>query len=417
VKRLPVRLRLTLAFAALLAVVLVVAGLFLYSQQKSRLNQSIDQDLNSRESATAALVDRDGRLGVAGRRAVAAPGEGAAQVLAGGGRVLDGTRGLRRRPLLDSAELRAALAGRTHHERDVVPGIEGPARLLATSESVGDGRRVVIVAAKGVDDRDEALSSLTHLLWILGPATLLLASLAGYWVIALALRPVEEARRRERRFVQDASHELRTPLSILKGELELALRRDRQPDELRATLARAAEETDRLVRLAEDLLVLSRTNRGRLEVHREDTGIRPLVDEACERHRSSAEAAGVGIQVEAMDGRAAVDPLRVRQALDNLLDNAILHSPRGSVVKIGIARRDGELCLVVEDSGPGFPPDLLARAFEPFARGPDPDRNGSGGAGLGLAIVQAIAQGHGGTAFAENRTEGGSRVTVLLRES
>jgi two-component system OmpR family sensor kinase len=455
-RKLPIRVRLTLAFALGVAVILAGVGGFVYARMGADLLAATDGSLGARADALEAAMQAPGATLGLGFGSRGGEAEAFAQLADENGAILESTPAVAHASLFPPSFLRS-VTSRAYLDRRIA-GVDNVARLLADPVT-SSGRRFVLVVGTSLQDRRDALLQLAALLGIGGPVALALTSLAAWILAGALLRPVEQMRReadaislseparrlpvpdrrdelarlgrtlnsmlerlgasfeRERRFLDDASHELRTPLSILKGELELALRRDRQPEELRATLARAAEETDRLVRLAEDLLVLSRTNRGRLEVHREDTGIRPLVDEACERHGSSAGAAGVGIQVEAMDGRAAVDPLRVRQALDNLLDNAIRHSPRGSVVRIGVARLDGELCLVVEDSGPGFPPDLLARAFEPFARGPDPDRNGSGGAGLGLAIVQAIAQGHGGTAFAENRTEGGSRVTVLLRES
>jgi signal transduction histidine kinase len=291
-------------------------------------------------------------------------------------------------------------------------------------------------------------------LGIAGPIALGLMSLAAWLLAGALLRPVEAMRREaeaisavepgrhlpvpagddeivrlgrtlnamldrirrsvegERRLLDDASHELRTPLTILKGELDLALLRERSSEEYRTTLVRADAETDRLVRLAEDLLVLSRSRPGAVAIHRERVAIRPLIEEAASRHRSAAAAAGLRLEVEAQNETLTVDPTRIRQVLDNLLDNAIRHSPTGGVVRVE-ARLEGQtLQLSVADQGPGFPPDLLGRAFEPFARGSEAD--GERGAGLGLAIVQAVATAHGGTALVENRPEGGATVTVVV---
>jgi two-component system, OmpR family, sensor kinase len=454
--KLPIRVRLTLAFAVGVGVILAGVGTFVHARMGADLLAATDASLGAQADALEAAVRAPGSTLGLGFGARGTETESFAQLADESGAILESAPAVAQVSLLPPSFLRS-VTGRTYVDRRIV-GVDNVARLLA-DPLTDSGRRFVLIVGTSLQDRRDALLQLAALLGIGGPVALALTSLAAWFLAGALLRPVEQMRReadaislseparrlpvtgrrdemarlgrtlnsmlerlgesfeRERRFLDDASHELRTPLSVLKGELELALRHDREPEELRATLALAAEETDRLVRLAEDLLVLSRTNRGRLEVHRRDTGIRTLVDEASERHRSRAEAAGVGIEVEAIDGQVAVDPMRVRQALDNLLDNALRHAPGGSVVRIGVARRGGEVRLVVEDSGPGFPPELLARAFEPFSTGPDPDRNGNGGAGLGLAIVQAIAEGHGGRAVAENRAEGGSRLSVILPET
>jgi signal transduction histidine kinase len=103
-----------------------------------------------------------------------------------------------------------------------------------------------------------------------------------------------------------------------------------------------------------------------------------------------------------------VDPARLRQAVENLVDNAIRHVPRGGTIEVAALIDDHVARVSVQDSGPGFPSDLLPRAFEPFARGD------GAGAGLGLTIVRAVAEAHGGTASAENLPEGGSRVEIVL---
>jgi signal transduction histidine kinase len=218
---------------------------------------------------------------------------------------------------------------------------------------------------------------------------------------------------RERRFVDDASHELRTPLAVLKMELDLALSRNRSPEELVDALRSASEETDRLVRLAEDLLVLARADRGRLPLHREDVDLLELLARTCAAYEARARAAGIRIDIASPPGRASVDPARVRQALENLLDNALRHSPSGGVVEVRARVEGGAVHLGVEDSGTGFAPDFVARAFEPFARS-EFGANGEETAGLGLAIVRAIAEAHDGQVRAENRPEGGARLTMSL---
>jgi signal transduction histidine kinase len=225
---------------------------------------------------------------------------------------------------------------------------------------------------------------------------------------------LQTALERERRFVDDASHELRTPLANLQAELDLALRRSRTVDELEVALRSASEETERLARLAEDLLVLARATEGRLPTRREDVDVATLVREVVRAFASRAAERGVLLD-ERADGSTTsrIDPLRLRQALGNLLDNAIRHTPRDGRVTVALGRRDGAVVLSVTDTGPGFSDAFLAHPFEPFGRD-DAPRGRPDGPGLGLAIVRAVAEAHGGSVEARNRAGGGAEVVLRL---
>ena len=327
-----------------------------------------------------------------------------------------------------------------------------PARLLATPVTSG-GRRFVVVVGAPLDDKTESLRSLLAVLTIGGLGALLLASLAGYGVASAALRPVEAMRSkaaaitdsepgerlpvpaardeiarlgatlnqmlerleagiaRERAFVSDASHELRTPLAILKTELELALRRARTPEELRDSLRSASEETERLARLAEDLLVIARADGGRLPLQVTTIDVASLLGGLAERFDGRLGEAERSLVVGSTPGlRLEADPLRVEQALGNMLDNALRHG-KGEI-RMEAEALNGHVELHVRDRGQGFPPAFVAVAFERFTRA-DEARTG-GGAGLGLAIVEAIAEAHGGRARAVNRPDGGADVWIEL---
>jgi signal transduction histidine kinase len=226
------------------------------------------------------------------------------------------------------------------------------------------------------------------------------------------LERLEAAFARERTFVADASHELRTPLAILKTELELAQRSARSPEELEAALRSATEETDRLARLAEDLLVIARSDQGRLPIRRSRVGVSELLERVTRRFARQAERAGVELRVEAAAGLVAdVDEVRMEQALANLVDNALRYG--AGPVELGARNSGGALELSVRDHGPGFPPELLAHAFERFTRG-DAGRS-TAGAGLGLAIVEAIAGAHDASVSAANVDGGGAQVTITAR--
>jgi two-component system, OmpR family, sensor kinase len=428
--RLPLRLRLTLAFAIAMAVVLSILGAFLYVQLRSTLDEQLDQSLRARAAAAESL------------RPGFRTGDEDSYV-----RVLDGSG----EPIASESELQRARRAPDgiFLERDSEPGIEeGPVRLLVWPGDTG-----VVVAAASLEERNEALGSLLSQLAIGGPVALLLASLAGYALAGATLRPVESMRRRaaeisgtvegrrlpqpegddeiarlartlndmlarleaglerERRFAAEASHELRTPLASLKAELELALRRPRSAEELRAAIASAAEETDRLAALAEDLLVLARSDEGELKLDEQAVPARRLLETVARRFAARAEDAGVALDVDAPEALAARgDVARLEQALGNLVDNALRYG--AGTIRLAASGQDGSVLLSVTDEGQGFAEDFLPRAFERFSR-PDGAR-ASDAAGLGLAIVEAIVRAHGGSVTAANAEGGGAEVTLRL---
>jgi two-component system, OmpR family, sensor kinase len=445
--RLPLRLRLTLAFAGVMALVLAATGLFVYLRLESELDATINQGLRSRAGDVGALVAQADD-GLAASDRLTERGENLAQILDAGDRVVDATPAYQGAPLLTAAERSRALRSTITVDRERLAPEHEPARLLATPVHAQDRDLIVVVGAY-LDDRRDALRSLAKLLAIGGAAALLLASLAGYGVAAAALRPVERMRRRaagiqaadpgarlpvpaardeigrlgetlnamlarleaaferERTFVADASHELRTPLSILKAELELALREGRTRTQLTDALRSAADETDRLVQLAEDLLVIARSDQGKLPIRRERIAVRDMLDTVAERHTRP----GASLVTVAPDGlELDADRLRLEQALGNLADNALRYG--GSTVELSAEAEGDGVRVWVRDDGDGFPDGFAAEAFERFTRANA--ARGRGGAGLGLAIVALIARAHGGTAGAGNRAAGGAEVWISL---
>ena len=381
-------------------------GGFLYFRLRASLDEQIDVGLRAHGEAVAALVRRSGELGSGGR--IIEEGESFAQVIGADGSVRDGSPAT---PLLTGEELRRARSQTYFTERDEVPGLDDPPfRLLATPVA-----GAVAVTGASLEDRDEALSSFLTQLLIGGPVVLLLSGLAGYALATAALRPVvtrlEAGLARERRFVADASHELRTPLALLQTELELAQRQPRSPEELRRALDSAAEEVDRLTRLAEDLLVLARADEGRLPLRRARISVHELFESVARRFEPRAAEQGRALQVSAADGEQIVaDRLRLEQALGNLVDNAFRYGD--GAVRLDAERDDGTVTLRVSDQGEGFEPEFLPRAFERFARADEARSRGA--TGLGLALVAAVARAHGGTAQAANDAEGGASISLAL---
>jgi signal transduction histidine kinase len=224
------------------------------------------------------------------------------------------------------------------------------------------------------------------------------------------LERLETSFEHERRFVADASHELRTPLALLRTEIEVTLRRPRSAAELETTLRSAAEETERLSRLAEDLLLIARADSGSLPIRREPVAAEDVLARVAARYAGAGSQAGRSVVAEETGVVLEADPDRLVQALGNLVDNALAHGA-GSVTLFAYERGDA-VELHVADDGKGFPDEFLPRAFDRFSRADE--ARGRGGTGLGLSIVDLIATAHGGSAGASNRSGGGADVWVSL---
>ncbi|NJD18123.1 MAG: HAMP domain-containing protein [Gemmatimonadetes bacterium] len=234
-------------------------------------------------------------------------------------------------------------------------------------------------------------------------------------VLNTMLGRIQGAFEAQRRFTADAGHELRSPLTAMRGELELALRRERAPEEYRQVLASTLEEVIRLSRISEDLLVLARSDSGALEPRLESCDVAAVVARVAERLQGMADAGGVTLAIAAAEGVWGVaDPGLLGQVAWNLLENALRFTPRGGRVQVTLSSGPDGVRLEVADTGRGF--HDADEAFRRFYR-EDPARShayGAGGTGLGLAIVRAVAEAHGGSARAKNRPKGGARVIVDL---
>jgi signal transduction histidine kinase len=221
---------------------------------------------------------------------------------------------------------------------------------------------------------------------------------------------------RQRGFIADAGHELRTPLAILRAELELAQHPSRTRSELAAAVDAASDEAVRLGRLAEDLLTLARGDGGRLTLRPELLSVADVLGEERTAANAAAQDKHVTITTDVPDGLAVfADRDRLRQALDNLMANALTYTGAGTTVELRARPLSAETIEIeVRDSGPGFPVSFLPHAFERFRRADSSRTRDSGGSGLGLAIVAAIAAAHGGSAYASNVPDGGAAVGIRI---
>ena len=244
---------------------------------------------------------------------------------------------------------------------------------------------------------------------------LILAALGAYVLAGRTLRPIQEAMERQERFAVAASHELRTPLTVLQGTLEVALLRERPPAEYKEILSGAATEAARLGTLVGDLLALARVQSDREILAREPLDLRAVAREAADGVRPLAERKGQTLEV-ALEGLLPVagDRVKLRQALANLLDNAVTYTPQGGTICLTAHRERRRAVLAVRDTGPGIAAQYLPHLFEPFYRVDSARGGGSDHSGLGLALASWIAQAHGGHLAVESRVGVGTVFTLSL---
>jgi signal transduction histidine kinase len=450
----PIRLRLAVAFAIAAAAVFALGGwLFISSLSAAQLG-AIDSQLAIQLTQAGRYITAGGSPAPA---ASPVPGEYMIQVIDAAGHVRGASPDTGTVPLLTAGELRQARLGQISVTQ---PVDEEDTRIAAAPLAGHPGW--VAVAAVSLEAFDSTMSQAEREVAAAGGIFVVVAGLGAYGLARAALTPVERLRRqvaalsargggspgeesgvevpatrdeiaalagtmnellsllqralaRQRAFVADAGHELRTPLAVLRGELELAGRPGRSRDDLAAAVHGAATEAERLSRITSDLLLLARSDDDQLSLRLEQAELRPLLARSAERAGPRLADSGLTCRIDAPPGlRARIDPDRIRQAVDNLLDNALRFAPRGSVIVLAAQTHGPDLDIEVRDHGPGFPPGFLPHAFERFRR-PDTGRSrDDGGAGLGLAIVQAIASAHGGPAVARNEAGGGAVVGLHL---
>ena len=337
-----------------------------------------------------------------------------------------------------------------------VSGEDEHYRALALPVEVNDDVVGALVVGQTTEDIDDTLGSLTRIIVIAYPLSLLTAAAIGLFLAQRALGPIDRVTRsvqrisaedlgqrldlnlpddelgrlaqtfndmlarlesefrRQRQFTADASHELRTPLTIMKGEIEVALSRDREAEAYRDVLQAAGEQVNGLIDLVNSLLMLARADAGQIPFQRETVEVPLAVETAIDQLRPLAEAAGVVLVSDGPDVSIQADFTLFLQLLFNLLENAIKHTPHGGSVQVGWSVADGRLRMTVSDTGSGIPPEHLPHIFDRFYRVDSARTSSEGGAGIGLSICRWITEAHGGTITAISHPGHGSTFAVTL---
>jgi heavy metal sensor kinase len=458
---LSVRTRLTAWYAGILLAILVVISALSYSLLRWNLVRDVDASLT-----TVARVMRD--TGYAGAPAPsAADAEAAIREILGPEfydklfQLVDpeGTPGAHSAqlrevlPLSTAARNRAARGEQTFETIRLATG----ERVRLLTMPIEDGQRArFLQVGMALERVDGALARYLQVLVILVPLGLGLAAGGGALIARSALKAVDAMSQTARRitgedlseritlrgtgdeidrlaetlnamlvrlegafehlkrFTADAAHELRTPLTILKGEIEVALRTERSAPEYREVLTSSLEEVERLVRLAEDLLLLSRFSAEVVDRGKR-VDLEPLLLDVLDDGLRLAQGTGVTVRLDRMTPLTVLgDGSALRRAMLNLVENAVKYTPPGGKVELSLEPRDGLACFQVRDTGAGIGPADFERIFQPFVRLEPARTRDTDGAGLGLSIARSIVLAHGGGLSVESATGAGSAFIIQI---
>jgi signal transduction histidine kinase len=263
---------------------------------------------------------------------------------------------------------------------------------------------------------DEQLDEIREVLIVGLPLVVGLSGIAGYVLAGRALAPVEASFEQLKRFTADASHELRTPLSVLRGIGESELRETRTAEEYKDAIGSMLEEVDRLTKLVETLLRLSQADAGAIPIARERIDLAEVARDVVSSLGILAEERRQQLTVEAAGGGVGVlaDRLMLREAIANVIDNAIKYGREASTVDVRVRAAGGQATLAVTDNGPGITAEHRERVFDRFYRIDEARSRDAGGSGLGLSIAKWAIEANGGRISVDAAPGGGSVFTIVL---
>ena len=454
-----VRRRLALWYLAAMIIVLAVYAVVVFSFVSRSVSESLDQQLRRDFYWVAASIDQeaDGTIALTEPLEIVAEEElpwvqvwrpGASQVLFRSSEA-------QRREVVASQGLAALSGDQALTESVAVTGETAPMRVLTRNSYIGDQPIVIQVARSETAMRQE-LNDLLLMLLLGLPVAVAAAGLGGYTLARRALAPIERMTERAReitaerlsdrlpvsnpddemgrlatvfnetlsrleasfeqmrQFTADVSHELRTPLTAIRSVGEVGLREHRRDAEYRSIIGSMLEEVDRLASLVDRLLTLSRAETGQATLSADDIDLGALSDEVASHLGVLAEEKKQSLTVERHGApHVRADRLVLRQAVINLVDNAVKFSPVGGRVRIRVAETPREALLEVIDSGPGIDAESRARIFDRFYRAGESSGTASG-TGLGLSIAKGAVEANGGRLTLETSGEAGSTFRIAL---
>jgi heavy metal sensor kinase len=460
---LPIKWRLTLWYSGILALILIVFACGVYVYFENSLQRSIDTKIRSIGEVLSSSMTEERNTGIFANferyldRVLGKKPKGKlVQILDTSGRIGARMNDIEGQTFPTSYNtLERALKGETIYE--TLERVKPRLRVVTIPIFANNKVTSVVQVGTSLEDFDETMRKLLLIVVISIPTAIGVTIVGGYFMAKKALKPVDQIRRtavkisssylderidvgkrrdelgrlaetfnamirrlkesfqRINQFSIDVSHELKTPLTILKGETEITLRKDRDSGEYKQLLMSNLEEIDRMTRIIDDLLLLSKADTNNVQLNIEDVALRDLVIGVCMDMKISAENKGVELEVKEIDDvRLKGDELKLRRMLWNIVENGIKYTPKGGTVTVSsYLNGNGSVHIGVRDNGIGISTDDVAYIFERFYRA-DRSRKRESGSGLGLSISKWIAEMHRGRIDVKSELTKGSVFTVEL---
>ncbi|MHB0871063.1 MAG: sensor histidine kinase [Chloroflexota bacterium] len=452
---LPIRVRLTLWYVALLALILMAFSTFLYLSLADSLRHEMDTSLTAAAAQLQANLDlENGQVRLGDNLDQLRPSAVVALYDPTGQRLLGGT------PPWSAWDLAGVRDGAAHGQAGFISvrALNGEGWRVLVAPVRENGRTVALLEiGRGENELQGTLRQLLLLMGLAVPATLAVATGGGLFLAQRALSPIDRITRlakrigaedlsqrlgmpssgdevgrlaetfdgmlerldsafqRQRQFTADASHELRTPLAVVASQVDVALERQRSVAEYQESLRVVGGAAERMRQLVSELLILARADSARGAMEREPLSLAELAGEVVEQLQPLAETRGLRLELGRVEPVVVKgDQTRLMQLLFNLADNALKYTPAGGRVTVTVERRDGKAALAVADTGIGIAAEHLPYLFERFYRVDKARSRSEGGAGLGLAICDWIARAHGGSIEVASASGQGSIFTVYL---
>lgn len=458
----PIRWRLTLWYGGILALILVVFSIGVYTYFRNSLQTSIDTKIKSMGDVISSSMTEyhGGNIlsnfenyleNVLGRK----PKGKFIQILDRSGKIGAKMNDVDTQPFPTRlVSIERALAGEVVYEtlETVTP------RLRLVTIPILENKKVTSIVQVGtsLEDYDETMRRLLIIMIISIPSSICLTLIVGYIMAKKALKPVDQIRKtavkissrnlderiqigprrdeltrlgktfndmierlqnafqRVNQFSSDVSHELKTPLTILKGETEVALRKDRDREDYKKLLSSHLEEIDRMTKIVDDLMLLSKADAKDVRLNLEEVQLKDLIVDICMDMQYLAAKKGIDLQMlEIEDTKINGDELKLRRMLMNIVENGIKYTPSGGKVEVASFAKNGSVFIEIKDSGHGIPEDEIHFVFDRFYRG-DKSRKRESGSGLGLSISKWIAEAHQGTIEVESVLNQGALFRIQL---
>ncbi len=459
---LPIKWKLTIWYGAILALILVVFSCGVYVYFNNSLQKSIDTKLQSIAQVLSSSITETHAQSVFGNferyleNVLGRKPKGKfIQIIDTTGRIGAKMNDLEAVTVPTSFNtLERAFKGEIVYE---TIGDKRP-RLRMITLPIMENKKVTSIVQVGtsLEDFEETMTKLLIVLVIGIPTSLSATVMVGYFMAKKALKPVDQIRKaavkisstnlderidigsrrdeitrlaqtfnamisrlkdaflRINQFSLDVSHELKTPLTILKGETEVALRKDRDKEDYKKLLLSSLEEVDRMTKIIDDLLLLSKADPKDVKLNVTDVALRDLIIDVCVDMRIFAEKKEIDLAFNELDDtRIKGDELKLRRMLLNIVENGIKYTQKGGKVEVSSFAKDGYIQVNVKDNGVGISEDDIKYVFDRFYQA-DRSRRREGGSGLGLSISRWIAEAHKGSIQVQSQPSDGSLFSIKL---